>query len=157
MWFKVLCFLFFFSILFNSGFAQSCQGFYKSSRCASKQASDFKQYGQAKSAAVEVGKKYKYTAVLYGNKDYIINVCTEAGYKKVHFSIYDKTNNKSIYDNEEDDYNTGVAFSVENTSNVEIEIEILSEKEEGTDPEMYRVCVGVQILWRKIPKMGFDK
>jgi hypothetical protein len=138
------------------GASQSCSGFYKTSRCGFKQSSDFKQYGQAKSAAVMVGKEYKYEAVLYGMKDYIVGACTEAGYKDIHLKITDKKNNEVIYDNEEDDYNSNVAFSLETTTTVEIAVEILSEKDGSEDPEQYRVCLGVQILWRKIPKMGFN-
>lgn len=137
-------------------FAQ-CQGFHRTSRCVEKHSSDFKQYGQARSAAVEVGKKYKSQIVLYGQKDYIISVCTEVGYKSIHFKVFDKTNNKLIYDNEEDNYNSGVAFSMESTANVEIEAQIVSERDEGVDPESYRVCMGIQILWRKIPRLGFEK
>lgn len=153
--FKVLGVTIFLIFQLAHSMAQSCQGFYKTSRCAIKQSSDFKQYGQAKSAAVEVGKEYKYEAVLYGNKDYIISVCTEAGFKDVHLKITDKKKNELIYDNEEDSYNNGVAFSIENTTTVEIIVEVLSEKDGAEDPERYRVCLGVQILWRKIPRMGF--
>lgn len=152
--FKVLGILIILSFHFTFSSAQ-CQGFYKSSRCALKQSSDFKQYGQAKSAAVEVGKEYKYDAVLYGMKDYIIGTCTEAGYKQIRLKITDKKNNEVIYDNEEDDYNNNVAFSIENTTTVEITVEVLAEKDGAEDPEQFRVCLGVQILWRKIPKMGF--
>lgn len=140
---------------FSSAYTQSCQGFYKSSRCAVKNSSGFKQYGQARSAAVEVGKVYSYTAVLYGKKDYIINVCSEAGYKQIHYKIINKTSGELIYDNEEENYNNAVAFSIEKTSNIEIEVEVLYDKEKGIDPEKYRVCLGVQILWRKIPNLGF--
>jgi hypothetical protein len=141
---------------FIPGSAQSCSGFYKTSRCGFKQSADFKQYGQAKSAAVMVGKEYKYEAVLYGMKDYIVGACTEAGYKKIHLKITDKKTGEVIYDNEEDDYNSNVAFSIETTTNVEIAVEVISERDGSEDPENYRVCLGVQILWRKIPKMGFN-
>jgi hypothetical protein len=140
---------------FSNVCAQSCQGFYKTSRCAIKNSSGFKQYGQARSAAVEVGKKYSYSAILYGRKDYIFNVCSEAGYKNIHYKIKNKTTGELIYDNEEENYNNAVAFSIEKTSNIEIEVEILYDKEKGIDPEKYRVCLGVQILWRKIPNLGF--
>lgn len=152
---RVLLIIIVFFAHFAWGASQSCSGFYKTSRCGLKQTSDFKQYGQAKSAAVLVGKEYKYEAILYGMKDYIIGACTEAGYKKIHLKITDKKNNEVIYDNEEDDYNTNVAFSIETTTTVEITVEVISEKDGTEDPEQYRVCLGVQILWRKIPKMGF--
>lgn len=142
---------------FTMSSAQSCQGFHKISRCAERHSSDFKQYGQAKSAAIIVGQKYKSQVVFYGEKDYIVSVCTEVDYKDIHFTIYDKTNNQLIYDNAEDNYNNGVGFSVEKTSNMEIEVEVLYEKEGDVDPDDYRVCMGIQILWRKIPRMGFGE
>lgn len=144
-------------VLFSciSAYSQSCTGFYKSSRCAVKNSAGFKQYGQAKSAAVEVGKKYSFSAILYGSKDYIINVCSEAGYDDIHYKIINKTSGELIYDNEEDGYERAVAFSLEKTADVEIEIEVLYDKQKGIDPEKYRVCLGVQILWRKIPRLGF--
>lgn len=156
MYFKVIWILIFLFGYINFNSAQSCQGFYKSGRCTVKNSSDFKQYGQARSAAVEVGKTYKFDVVLYGNKDYIFVICSEIGFKNVHFKLFDKKKNEVIYDNEEDNYNSSIAFSMENTTNVEVEVEVLQDKDGEVDPVNYRVCMGVQILWRKIPKMGFD-
>ncbi len=153
---KVFCISIIFIIHITSGYGQSCLGFYKSAGCAVKRSADFKQYGQVKSAAVEVGKVYKCSVILYGKKDYIISVCSQFRSKSIHCKIFDKTNNELIYDNEEDSYNNAIAFSVEKTSNIEIEVEIVHEKDKELDPDEYRVCVGIQILWRKIPDFGFN-
>lgn len=120
------------------------------------EAKEFKQYGQARSAAVETGQVYKYQVVLYGKKDYVFSVCTEAGFKQIHFKITDNAKNEVIYDNMEDDYNRSIGFSMEKTTTVNVEVEIVNDEEKTKDPQKYRVCVGVQIWWRKIPKLGFD-
>ena len=138
-----------------NGFSQSCTGFYKSSNCYRKESKGFNQYGQAKSATVELNKLYKCKVVLYGKKDYIFSLCTESGFKPLHFRIIDDSNNDVIYDNADDKYNPTIGFSMEKTTTVTVETEILVEKGDK-DPEKYRVCLGIQIWWRKIPKIGFD-
>lgn len=135
--------------------AQSCMGFYKSSNCYRSESKGFKQYGQAKSATIELNKLYKCQVVLYGKKDYIFSLCTETGFKPLHFRIVDNTSKEVIYDNADDNYNPSIGFSMEKTSTVTVEAEILVEKGDK-DPNKYRVCLGIQIWWRKIPKIGFD-
>lgn len=147
-----LIFLLLFTLKGNS---QSCTGFYKSSNCYRSESKGFLQYGQAKSATIEINKLYKCEAILYGKKDYIFSVCTESGLKPLHFRIVDKGTKEVIYDNADDNYNPTIGFSMEKTTTVEIEAEILIEKGEK-DPNKYRVCLGIQIWWRKIPKMGFE-
>jgi len=144
------------SLYFSAdGHTQSCTGFYKSSSCYRSESKGFKQYGQAKSATIEINKLYKCQAILYGKKDYIFSVCTESGFKPLHFRIVDTSNNEAIYDNADDNYNPTIGFSMEKTTTVQIEAEILIEKGEK-DPNKYRVCLGIQIWWRKVPKIGFE-
>jgi hypothetical protein len=153
---KTILFLFI-SIFYFPVLYSQCQGFHKSSRCVVSEAKEFKQYGQARSATVEVGKLYKFQVILYERKDYIVSVCAEMGFKSIHFKIIDIAKNELIYDNEGDDYNRYIGFSMEKTTKVNIEVEILDEDAERTkDPQKYRVCLGMQICWRKIPKMGFE-
>ena len=142
-------------MLTGNALAQSCTGFYKSSNCYRSESKGFKQYGQAKSATIEINKLYKCQAILFGKKDYIFSVCTESGLKPLHFRIVDTSNNDVIYDNADDNYNPTIGFSMEKTSTVQIEAEILLEKGDK-DPNKYRVCLGIQIWWRKIPKIGFS-
>lgn len=145
------------SVVFSwNGFTQSCTGFYKSSNCYRSESKGFKQYGQAKSATVELNKLYKARAILYGKKDFIFSVCTESGLKPLHFRIINMTTKEVIYDNADDNYNPTIGFSMEKTTTVQVEAEILIEKGEK-DPSSYRVCLGIQIWWRKIPKTGFTE
>jgi hypothetical protein len=137
--------------------AQFCQGFHKSSRCFIDESKDFKQYGQARSAAIEVGQLYKCQVLLYGKKDYIFSICSEQGYKPIHFRLTDSDKNEVIYDNADDNYNRSIGFSMEKTTTVNVEVEILVKDEvKKKDPTNYRVCMGIQIWWRKIPKLGFE-
>lgn len=148
-------FLFAFVISTTISIAQDCRSFYKSSRCFASRSDEFKQYGQARGAAVEVGETYALQTIMYGQKDFIVSVCAESGYKKLHFKIIDKDKNETLYDNTDDDYNQYIGFAMENTRTVTIELTILSEKKDNVDPMKDRVCVGVQIVWRKIPQLGF--
>jgi len=145
-------------LFFASGeaMAQSCMGFYKSSNCYRSESKGFKQYGQAKSATIEINKLYKCQVVLYGKKDYIFSLCTETGFKPLHFKITNNTTKEVIYDNADDNYNPTIGFSMDKTTNVTVEAEILIEKGDK-DPDKYRVCLGIQIWWRKIPRLGFDE
>ncbi len=135
---------------------QSCQGFYKNSKCYVKEAKGFKPYGQSKSAAIEINKSYKFQVILYGQKDFIFSLCTESGFSPLHFKLTDNQTNEVIYDNEQDNYNQYIGFAMEKTTTVNVDVEILMESEDNQDPKKTRVCLGVQIFWRHIPKLGFD-
>lgn len=151
----VCCLLIIFS---NTCFGQGCHGFYRNPGCFVKESKYFKQYGQSKSAAIAIDKLYTYQILLYGEKDYIFSLCTEPGFKPMHFRIVDANTKDVIYDNSQDEYNQCIGFSMEKTTTVNLEIEILLEslKAKNIDPDQGRVCIGVQIWWRKIPKLGFN-
>ena len=138
--------------------AQTCHGFYRNAGCFVKESKYFKQYGQSKSAAIAIDKLYSYQILLYGSKDYIFSLCTEAGIKPMHFRIVDDATKEVIYDNVQDEYNQCIGFSLEKTTTVNLEIEILAEsiRNKNIDPEVGRVCLGIQIWWRRIPKLGFN-
>ncbi len=140
-----------------TGYSQSCKGFYKTKGCYVNEAKGFKTYGQSKSAAIEVNKLYTFQVVLYGQKDFIFSLCTEPGFKPLHFKLTDNDTKEVIYDNEQDDYNQYVGFAMEKTTNVNVEVEIIMEAGDNVDPKGTRVCLGVQIFWRHIPKLGFGE
>lgn len=138
--------------------AQSCHGFYRSQGCFVKESKYFKQYGQSKSAAIAIDKQYNYIVLLYGQKDYIFSFCTEMGFKPLHFRLIDNETKEVIYDNAQDEYNQCIGFSMEKTTTVNVELEILAAtiKDKNIDPDEGRVCLGMQIWWRRIPKLGFN-
>lgn len=135
--------------------AQYCDRFHETSACRLANDGSFRPYGQSKSAMVEIKKTFEYKLVLYGEKDFKIGVCTEGGFGPAHFKIINARSNIVLYDNITDDYIESVGFTNDFTQSVIIEITILAEEVQPEDAYDTRVCVGVNILWRKAPKIGF--
>jgi|GEM_PF-386594 len=135
--------------------AQNCRQFHKSRLCMEKNEPGFSLYGQSKSGFFEIDSVFSYEAILYGQKDYIVSVCTERGYEPIHYKIIDKETKDVFYDNIEDDYFESIGFTVDKPQKVIIEVAI---KARGLKPDNFtenRACVGVLILWRKVSKLGF--
>jgi hypothetical protein len=132
-----------------------CQGFQKTRYCHVQESADFNYYSLSKSATVIIGEMYKCQVFLFGQKDYIFSLCAEQGFKPVHFRIVDSKTDELIYDNIQDNYNQIIGFSVEKNQTVNVEVTVLSKKKNTADPDQNRICIGIQILWRRIPKIGF--
>lgn len=144
-----------FLLSFNA-FSQKCQDFHHHDNCWVKDVKkDYKQYGQARSALVEINTKYSYQAVFYGNKDFKVQVCTESGYYPIHYRLINAKTKEVFYDNNEDNYVESVGFTIDKTINLIIEITILAEEIKPEDAKDLRICAGIQILWRKVPQLGF--
>lgn len=139
----------------NPTYGQYCDRFYEDRNCLITAKSSFHPYGQSKSAMLEINKLFECKLVLYGGKDFKIAVCTENGYSPVHYKILNARTRSVLYDNLTDDYNESVGFTNEFTQSIVIEITVLAESVEPEDALDKRVCVGVNILWRKAPKLGF--
>ncbi len=153
---KLLIFANIFLLIFSlNAFSQTCRGFHHHPNCRIKDSYDFNQYGQARSALLEINKSYTYQAVFYGQKDYKMCVCTESGYYPVHYKLINTETKEVFYDNAEDDYVESVGFTIDKNITMIIEITILAEDIKPEDPIDIRACVGIQILWRKAPKLGF--
>ena len=147
--------LIFLLILSSNAFSQSCRKFQHHKNCRIADSFDFKQYGQAKSALLEINKSFTYQAVFYGKKDYKMNVCTESGYYPVHYRLINAETKEVFYDNSENDYVESLGFTIDKNITMIIEVTILAEDIDPEDPIDIRACVGIQILWRKAPKLGF--
>ncbi len=146
------------SILIFSGLlnGQPCPEFHKSGICGPVATKDgFKLFGQSKSALFEINQTSKFLVTFYGEKDYKIICGTEKGYEPVKFRVVDQSDGKVFYDNSEDDYNESVGFSIEKTQQLTIEVTLLAEKFEPTDFAENRACIGILILWKKTPQLGF--
>ncbi|MBN2484831.1 MAG: hypothetical protein JXB34_02540 [Bacteroidales bacterium] len=139
----------------NFAYSQSCFSFHNSKDCVPRLEKDFRIYGQSKSAYLVIDKKSDLTIVFYGNKDYIITVCTEKGYYPVHFVIKDFNTNSVLYDNMEDDYIESVGLTFDNPTKTTIEVTMLATEANPTDIGEDAACVGVHIQWRKAIKTGF--
>lgn len=139
----------------TSLFAQDCRRYHHSSRCDVKKSKDYNQYGQARSAVLEYGKTYSYELIFYGGKDYKVQICADDGFYPIHFKLLDAATMSVFYDNMEDDYIESVGFVSDEHTPMIIEIELLAEGLMPEDGKDLRSCVGIQILWRKIPSLGF--
>jgi hypothetical protein len=146
-----------FLIIFSaSAFSQRCKGFHHHTTCWTKDIKgEFKQYGQARSAILEINKSFSYQAIFYGKKDFKVLVCTEPGYYPIHYRLINAKNNKVFYDNAEDDYVEYVGFTADQNITLIIEVTILAEDIEPEDAKDLRICAGIQIIWRKAPQLGF--
>jgi len=137
-------------------FAQKCKGFHHHDDCWTPDIkNDYKQYGQARSALLEINKKFIYQAIFYGKKDFKVLVCTEYGYYPVHYRLIDANTKEIFYDNAEDDYVEYVGFTLDKSLTLIVEITILAEQIEPEDAKDLRICAGIQIIWRKAPQLGF--
>ncbi len=154
---KLLIFTSIFLFLFSTdAFSQRCKGFHHHNNCWTKDIKkDYKQYGQARSAILEINKRFTYQAIFYGRKDYKLLVCTENGYYPVHYRLINAETKKVFYDNAEDDYVEYVGFTTDKSITLIIEITILAEDIEPVDAKDLRICAGIQIIWRKAPQLGF--
>jgi hypothetical protein len=137
-------------------FSQECKDFNQSKFCWIPDAQDYSKYGKSKSAYVMIHKTYKYEVVLKDKKDYKIGVCVAGGYEPIQFRIIEKETEKVIYDNSTDSYGSSVGFSVEDKPlTVIIETSILATNFKPRDNSDMRTCVGIQILYQNIAKLGF--
>ncbi|OFX83814.1 MAG: hypothetical protein A2W99_03000 [Bacteroidetes bacterium GWF2_33_16] len=142
--------------LFNETvFGQLCNSFHTTPACSPKVTQGFQKFGQSKSGMLEINKPFEYKLVLYGGKDYIFVVCTESGYKPIHYRIINAQTKEVVYDNTEDEYIESVGFTNDYTQTIILEITVLAENIEPQDAYDARACVGINILWRKVPKIGF--
>lgn len=136
-------------------FSQRCDDYHKTGDCRIYRMDGFEQYGQARSALLEIKKKAVFKAVFYGERDYKVVLCTDYGYYPIHYVITNATTGEVLYDNKEDDYVESVGFTIDKTQNLIFEITLLAEGIKPKDAFDMRVCTGVNIYWRKVPKMGF--
>lgn len=137
--------------------SQTCFSFHNDKHCANKPKNEFRIYGQSESAMLEKDHTVELPVIFYGNKDYIVTVCTEKGYYPVHYVIRDIETNNIFYDNMEDDYYESVGFTVDVPRKVVLEITLLAENIELSNFGDPQACVGVNILWRRAEKIGFRK
>jgi len=147
--------LIFFLFVSNSIKAQGCYGYHKvDTDCRISSDGGFRIYGQSKSAVVEINKTFEYKLVLYGQKDYIISLCSDKRIP-IKYKIINARSKNVLFDNSEDDYINSVGFSNDFTQSVIIEITIENEDFEIDRADDGLACVGVNIYWRKTPKIGF--
>lgn len=139
----------------TSAFSQRCDNYHKTGDCKIYRSDGFEYYGQSRSALIEIRKQATFKAVFYGDRDYKVVLCTDYGYYPVHYVISNADTKEILYDNLEDDYVESVGFTIDKTQNLIFDITVLAEDIKPEDSFDLRVCVGVNIYWRKVPKLGF--
>lgn len=152
---KKIYFILLVLIFSTPALAQRCDDYHKTSDCRIYSSKGFDYYGQSRSALLEIKNQATFKAVFYGDRDYKVVLCTEYGYYPIHFVISNEDTQEILYDNQEDDYIESVGFSIDRTQNLIFEITVLAEDVKPKDSFDLRVCVGVNIYWRKVPQMGF--
>ncbi len=152
---RKIYFLFVIILFSATAQGQRCDDYHKTGDCKIYRTDGFEGYGQSRSALLEIKKEATFKAVFYGQRDYKVVLCTDYGYYPVHFVISNADTKEILYDNKEDDFVESVGFTIDKTQNLVFEILVMAEDIKAKDAFDIRVCVGVNIYWRKVPKMGF--
>ena len=142
LFFSLILFTFAFA---NTSYSQKCHEFHKSSNCKVSGVAGFKLSSLSRSHYLEVGKTLTYEVVLYGQKEIIIQCCTEEKYYPLRFKLKSSINGDVIYDNKYDNYINTISLSLDRTELISIEITIVSTEENVSVLEGTKACVGMAI------------
>jgi hypothetical protein len=139
-----------------AGYSQ-CNDYHNRASCrpSPQEAKDMILSSQSKSSYLEAQKTYTFQMTLFGNMDYRIIFCTDRKFYPIHYVITEKDTGIQLYDNEMDDYIESIGVSIENTTIVLVEVTLLAKDAKFKDFRQNRACLGVPILYRRIPKSGF--
>lgn len=145
------------ALLFSLAGYSQCDDYHNKVSCrpSAQEAKDMILSSQSKSSYLEANKTYKFQMTLFGNMDYRIIFCTERKFYPIHYVITEKDTGIPLYDNEPDDYVESIGVSIENTTIVIVEVTLLAKDAKFKDLRQNRACLGVPILYRRIPKSGF--
>ena len=145
-----------FVIGFNIASAQPCRDYNRMGTCLSLMNREvMNDYGQSKNAILKANVPNNFNVTLFGEKDYKFIICTELKFYPIHIRLIDPVTQEVFYDNKDDDYLESIGFTVEKTRRLIVELTLLAAKAEFKDIGEDRSCVGVLILWQKLPKTGF--
>ncbi|NOU17365.1 MAG: hypothetical protein HOO91_07400 [Bacteroidales bacterium] len=140
----------------NIASAQPCRDYNRMGTClVLMNREDMNVYGQSKNALLQTNVVNSFSVTLFGEKDYKFIVCSEAKFYPIHIRLIDPVSQEVFYDNKDDDYLESIGFTIEKTRRLIVEITLLAAKAEIKDIGQDRACVGVLILWQKVPKTGF--
>lgn len=141
--------------IYTSAISQNCTNFHKEN-CQLSEVDDYNEYGQSTSALMIVNTTTNARVVFFGEKDYKLTFCTKNNKYPAHFILKDSHTNEVLFDNIIDDYIESVGFTVDKTRTIKIEITIISEEKTDFENIEHRVCLGMQIYWRKMGDLGFN-
>lgn len=140
----------------NIASAQPCRDYNRMGTCLALMNREVMNvYGQSKNALLQVNVVSSFSVTLFGEKDYKFIICSEAKFYPIHIRLIDPVSQEVFYDNKDDDYLESIGFTIEKTRRLIVEITLLAAKADIKDIGQDRACVGVLILWQKVPKTGF--
>jgi len=126
-------------------YGQKCHEFHKSKNCLVDDIDGFKMSSLSRSYYLSVGKTITYEVVLYGQKEIIIQCCTEDEYYPLRFKLKSSINGDLIYDNKYDNYINSISLALDRTELISIEISIVSTDENISVLQGTKACVGMAI------------
>ncbi len=135
--------------LINPAHGQKCHEFHKSKSCLVDDIEGFKLSSLSRSHYLGVGKTVIYEVVLYGQKEIIIQCCTEERYYPLRFKLRSSVNGEVIYDNKYDNYTNNISLALDHTELISIEITIVSNEKNVSVLEGTKACVGLAIFMEK--------
>lgn len=127
---------------------------YHIKHCESRAPKDFVYYGYSRSTVMRKGMTTDRKILVYGGFDYYFAVCTHRKFEPLHFKIIDPATDEILYDNASQDYNDVAMTSNENTRWLIVRMTVSgNESETEWDDEMR--CVGLLVMTRKTPRIGY--
>lgn len=138
-------------------FSQNCNNYHKkfTSDCRGAGDKEWIYYSQSKSALVEKDRAVTLRVIFYGDNEYSLSLCTVSNLYPIHFKLIDVETKEVLFDNSTDDYINIVQFGVENTKSMDIEITAIGKLDLDETIESRIGCLGVLIMWRNAPDIGF--
>lgn len=143
------------SFLFSKA---QCDEYFLSLHCrpTPQEAKDMYLSSQSKSAYVLAYETYKFNFMLFSRMDYRIIFCSKEKFYPIHYVLKNKNTGEILFDNKDDEYVESISISIiDETIPVQAEVTLLAKDTEFKDLRKDRTCLGVCIMYRKIPRLGF--
>jgi hypothetical protein len=128
----------------------SCKKFHLYADCNINPGPRFKYDGQSRSNIIGAGDKMIYNMVLYGERQYKINLCASDLFEPIHVVLMNAESEEVIYDNAQDDYRGTLTLNIENTQRLKISLEVLAEEMTEQDKLDYFGCIGMMMQYKKM-------
>ena len=88
--------------------------------------------------------------------DYRIIFCSPEKFYPVHYVLKNRDTGEVLFDNKDDEYVESISMSIlEESIPVHAEVTLLAEGTVFKDMRKDRTCLGICIMYRRIPKLGF--
>lgn len=135
-----------------------CDEYYLSLHCrpTPQEAKDMNLSSQSRSAYVLARETYTFQFILFRKMDYRIIFCSAEKFYPVHYVLKNRNTGEVLFDNKDDEYVESISMSIiEESIPVTAEVTLLAEGTVFKDLRKDRTCLGICIMYRRIPKLGF--